>query len=402
MIQGKSIVLVLVALISLGLVVSIPGMAYAWKAVRPIMGTGVDEGKVVGWKDEEIPDDRLPLGVNEVPEAVGVFGYPKEAYGLNITPTQAGIDTTRPLLYTSEWSGQPESSALIGSWAARDYVQFQTSYQGMEVKPLQDYAGDLQIDLIDKNGRVRTRKVYQFRKPYYGEDGIRYKSLVYFFDPPDLRGMSILVVKPADENQADDNWIYLPALRRVRRISAAQKMDSFAGTDTTNDHHDRATGMWDMKITGETDLFVDKSPINNCYGSGAHRARIDGKHCVIVEMTPRNTDWPVSREVVYYDKAGGAWYFEETYDKGGRLIKTLLPFMAHMYPKEPRYWTYGDWYAQDLRTGHRSFMALAETDRTGRKILDYKTRDWSNYVFWYDTGYSDEFVSRRFMERGTR
>jgi len=179
-------------------------------------------------------------------------------------------------------------------------------------------------------------------------------------------------------------------------------MDAFGGTDMTNDQIDRATGMWDAKIVGEKTLHVDQAPLNKCFGSEAHRALIEGKNCVVVEMTPRNKDWPVSKEVCYYDKKGGTWYYEETYDKGGKLVKILLPFMAHMYPKQPIYWTYGDWYAHDLRTDHKSMMYLPEIDKAGHKVLDYKKRDWSQYVFWYDVGYSDDYVSQKFMMTGTR
>jgi hypothetical protein len=45
---------------------------------------------------------------------------------------------------------------------------------------------------------------------------------------------------------------------------------------------------------------------------------------------------------------------------------------------------------------------LAEIDKAGYKILDYKTRDWSNYLFWFDTGFSEEFVTQKFMMTGTR
>jgi hypothetical protein len=102
------------------------------------------------------------------------------------------------------------------------------------------------------------------------------------------------------------------------------------------------------------------------------------------------------------DKEMGYWLFEEMFDKGGKLVKTLLPFLAHMNPKYPRYPTYGDWYGHDLRTGHKTMMYLPEIDRMGYKVLDYEKRDWSNYVFWYDTGYSDDFLSQKFMTTGTR
>ena len=395
----KKCLLVLVLVVSLAVGAFLAGDSFAWKAEKPVMGP---DGKVASWQEVQIPDNMVPLGVSEVKSAVGVFGYPDEKMGLNVTQEQTGVDTSKPLTSLSVKVTPGDELPTSGPWNGRCYMQFQCSFLGMEIKPQKDYVGDFQFDLIDKEGRMRTRKVYQFRKGFYGEGGFRYKNMVYFYEPPDLRGMSILVWKPTDEQQADDNWIYLPALRRVRRIAAAQKMDAFGGTDMTNDQIDRATGMWDAKIVGEKVLYVDQPPINKAYGSDRHRNLINGRNCVIVEMTPRNKDWPVSKEIVYYDKKAGTWFYEETYDKGGKLVKVLLPFMAHMYPKQPIYWTYGDWYAHDLRTDHKSMMYLPEIDKAGNKVLDYKTRDWSKYVMWYDVGYSDEYVSQKFMMTGTR
>jgi len=399
----KKCLLVLVLAVALAAGAFLASDSFAWKCVRPICDAN---GKVTGWKDEPIPDNRVPIGVNEVPDAVGVFGYPKEEYGLNITAQEAHIDTSKPFPATAIVKGLKflpgDELNTSGPWDARTYLCYQTNMQGHVTKPEKDYAGDFQFDLIDKEGRVRTRKVYQFRKGYYGEGGIRYKNMVYFFEPPDLRGMSILLWKPIDESQADDNWIYLPALRRVRRISAGQKMDAFGGTDMTNDQIDRASSMWNCKFGPEVDLYVDKPPLNKCFGSEPHRGYMNGKHCVTLDMTPRNKDWPISKDIIYMDKVNATWLYEETYDKGGKLIKILLPFQAHLYPKQPIYWTYGDWYAHDLRTDHKTMMYLPEYDKAGYHVLNYKTRDWNNYVHWFDVGYSDDYLSQKFMMTGTR
>jgi len=395
----KKCLLVLVLVVSLAVVAFLVSDACAWKAIKPICDTN---GKVTGWQDEQIPDNRVPMGVNEVQTAVGVFGFPKEEYGLKITPEEAQVDTSKPVPPLSVKVAPGDELPTSGPWNGRCYLQYQTSYLGMELKPLKDYCGDFQFDLMDKEGLTRTRKVYQWRRPYYGEGGFRSKEMVYFFEPPDLRGFSITVWKPVDEAQADNSWIYLPAMRRIRRITVSQKMESFGGMDVTYDQMDRASGMWDAKIAGEIDLYVDKPPLNNCFGTEPHRGLLDGKHCVIVEMTPRNKDWPISKELLYFGKKDANLYYEETYDKGGQLIKILLPFFGHMYPKQPMYWTFGDWYAYDLRTGHKTFLYFPEIDKAGNKVLDYKKRDWSNYVFWYDTGYSDDYLSQKFMMTGTR
>lgn len=55
------------------------------------------------------------------------------------------------------------------------------------------------------------------------------KALVRFLEPPEVRRTSVLIVENASAN--DDLWVYLPALRMTRRISASQRADSFFGTD---------------------------------------------------------------------------------------------------------------------------------------------------------------------------
>jgi len=355
------------------------GNAYAWNALKPIVQTD-EEGIVM--EEVRIPEDRVPIGINEVPDAVGVFGYPDEKIGLAITPEQAGIDT-------SCWSGE-------------EYFNYQMSYVGMETFPLKDYGADFQFELIDTSGRKRTKKLYQFRKPFYGHHGIRYKNMVYMFYPPHVKGSSMLVIKHSKPMLADEQWVYDSTLRRVRRMSADQKMDSYLGTDMTNDHLDRANGQWKPRIIGEIELDVDKPPLRGRFGVDRHYNYLNGKRAVIVECFPKNRNWPVSKEIIYFDKTTGYWYYEETYDKTGRLKKTFLPFMAHLYPLEPKYFTFGDWYAHDLSTNHKTIMYYPETDKAGYKVLDYKSRDWSNYIFWYDSGYSDEYLSKRFMLRGVR
>lgn len=373
--------------------------ALAAKAIRPLMGP---DHSVTTWQEVEISDERVPLGVNERPDAQGVFGYPDESMGLNVDPRKAGVDTSKPLTHLSVVCAGGDALPESGPWDARCYVQHQTSCQGMETAPLRDWVGECQIDLIDKKGRLRRRKMVQFRRPYYGENGVRYKSMVSYFEPDDFRGISSLVCKPVDEAQGDDQWVYLPAFRRVRRIPASQKMDMPAGMDLSYDQLDRATGMWDMRIIEEKTIYVDQQPLNNCYGSEPHRAYLDGRHCVVVEMVPRKKRWRVSRDILYFDKISAACYYEEIYNKKGKLERIALPFMAHLYPKNPAYWTLGDLYAHNLDTNHKTRIGPAEFDRSGEKAFDYTTRDWSNCVFWYDTGLSEEYFSQQFMTRGTR
>ncbi|MDJ0789911.1 MAG: outer membrane lipoprotein-sorting protein [Myxococcota bacterium] len=83
------------------------------------------------------------------------------------------------------------------------------------------------MTLTDKRGRVRTREIRTYRRRV-GPDR---QSLVAFESPRSLRGTAFLTFDyPEGE---DDQWLYLPAARKSRRISAADRGRYFMGTDLT-------------------------------------------------------------------------------------------------------------------------------------------------------------------------
>ena len=54
------------------------------------------DNTVISWQEVDISDEQAPMGVDAIPDAVGVFGYSHEAIGLNIDPLTTGIETTPP------------------------------------------------------------------------------------------------------------------------------------------------------------------------------------------------------------------------------------------------------------------------------------------------------------------
>ena len=146
-------------------------------------------------------------------------------------------------------------------------------------------------------------------------------------------------------------------------------MDFPTGMDVSYDQLDRNPGKWDMNIIGEKTIYVDQPPISNCYGSEPHRAYLDGKHCVIVEMIPRNKTWPISRDVLYYDKASASCCYEEIYNKEGMLERITLPFMAHLYPKIPSTGRWAIFTPTIFLPIIKPFMALLSLTVRGTKFL---------------------------------
>lgn len=85
---------------------------------------------------------------------------------------------------------------------------------------------ELTMRLINARGKERTRELVRITAT--GDHGLE-KSLLRFLAPADVEGTALLTIEQADRD--DDRWLYLPALRRVRRISARDRSDAFMGSD---------------------------------------------------------------------------------------------------------------------------------------------------------------------------
>ena len=94
-----------------------------------------------------------------------------------------------------------------------------------------DQKGVMQMTLINKRGKMRKRTVLFLSKDY-GKDS---KSITYFQSPADVKGTGFLSWEYDDPSKDDDRWLYLPALKKTRRISGSSKNDYFMGTDFTYD-----------------------------------------------------------------------------------------------------------------------------------------------------------------------
>ncbi|PCF95778.1 outer membrane lipoprotein-sorting protein [Vreelandella nigrificans] len=85
---------------------------------------------------------------------------------------------------------------------------------------------ELEMTLIDRDGRSRTRRVLFILDD---TDPTLRKSYMKFLSPRNVEGISFVQIEHAAED--NDRWLYLPSLRRTRRISGNTKTDSFVGTD---------------------------------------------------------------------------------------------------------------------------------------------------------------------------
>ena len=126
---------------------------------------------------------------------------------------------------------------------------------------------DMLMVLIDKNGNERKRDLKSYGKDF-GADEHR---TLFFKSPADVKNTAFLTYDYDDASKDDDQWLYLPALKKVKRIPSADKSSSFMGSDFSYfDMTDRDLEDYDFKLIKET--------------------KVRGHDAWMIESTPRNQE----------------------------------------------------------------------------------------------------------------
>ncbi|MDR1240052.1 MAG: outer membrane lipoprotein-sorting protein [Treponema sp.] len=167
------------------------------------------------------------------------------------------------------------------------------------------YTGDtaqyrLVMTLISGRGAPRVREVSYYFKDY----GDTEKILMVFNSPRDVAGTGYLSFSYDDESRDDDIWLYLPAMKRVRRITGSGKNDRFMGTDFTyEDMGSRSLDKDEFSFRGEEAL--------------------EGDLCWVVEAKPKDGRDPYGRRLIWVHKDSYMFRAVDYYDRQDRLLKTL-------------------------------------------------------------------------------
>ncbi len=109
----------------------------------------------------------------------------------------------------------------------------------------------MEMILIDKHGNKRVRKM----KNYSMDKGRDTHSVIFFLSPADVRNTAFLTYDYHDSNKDDDQWLYLPALKKTKRIASSDKSSSFMGSDFTySDMTSRDVDDYNYRIAKETSV----------------------------------------------------------------------------------------------------------------------------------------------------
>ena len=181
-------------------------------------------------------------------------------------------------------------------------------------------------------------------------------GLIVFDKPRDVDGTALLTY--AKILDPDDQWMYLPAVKRVKRISSVNKSGPFMGSEFAfEDFSAQEVGKFSYK-------WLRDEPCGE-------------RQCHVVERTPLYEYSGYTKQIVWTDTTDYQTRKIDYYDRKGELLKTLLLSDYNLY--QDKYWR-----AQDL------YMVNHITEKTTRLT-------WNNYRFL--TGLTDADFSTNSLKR---
>jgi hypothetical protein len=220
-----------------------------------------------------------------------------------------------------------------------------------------DYQSTGNVLYVDKSGSTRTRKFLRQRivlGPDSQSPEYRYKDIIMFIAPTSVKGLGILTWTYMDSDRDQEQWLWLPSLKKIRKVAAAQAEDSFMGTDfTTEEITTRCFEDETFKLLGEEKFKGYLSEIDN-------KTYCQGRDCYKIECRPKRDPWYYSKRLTWIDKEYGNNIYDEIYDPKGRLYKTFLKSHKLMKVEGRDYYTQSYLEVKDLRSGHKTAIVFED------------------------------------------
>ena len=211
-----------------------------------------------------------------------------------------------------------------------------------------DQYADVEMILKNRQGETSIRKMAARNLEVEGSGD---KLLIPFDYPKDIRHTAFLCF--THKLEPDDQWIFLPALKRIKRISSHNKSGPFMGSefayeDITSQEVEKYTYAYKKEAAFENDA------------------------CHVVVRTPLDPKSGYTRQVVWFDQDEYRYRKIEYYDRKGELLKTLVYSGYERF--HDRYWRAATMHMVNHQTGKETYL------------------NWKNYTFF--NGYRSVDFSR--------
>jgi len=243
--------------------------------------------------------------------------------------------------------------SMIGSFSAQAQDAKEIAFKVYNRDVPKDGESDMTMTLINKKGSKRVRSLHQ----YFIDLGAVEKQIMFFKSPSDVKNTSFMNWSYDNASKNDDQWLYLPALKKVKRISSSSKDNEFMGSDFTYEDMEKRSPDRDNH------KFIKSEKIN-------------GEDCWVVQATPKEEE-QYSKKVAWISKSRNIPLKINFYDEDEELLKTLTVLQAK---KVSKYWIIVKQEMKNVQKNHKTVIELTNLS--------------------VDKGLSESLFTQRQMQRG--
>ena len=212
-----------------------------------------------------------------------------------------------------------------------------------------DFTADMVMTLKNKKGQTSSRQI-RIRTLEVQGDGD--KSLSIFDEPADVKGTAMLTYSHGLE--PDDQWLYLPAIKRVKRISSRNKSGPFMGSEFA----------FEDLGSQEVEKYTYKYLRDEACGDLT---------CYVLERYPAYKHSGYTRQVAWIDTEGYRLVKAEFYDRKKALLKTLTAGDFQQYLG--KYWRPGTMDMVNHQTGKSTLLEWTDYQfKTGLTDRDFRSQ----------------------------
>lgn len=194
-------------------------------------------------------------------------------------------------------------------------------------------SSEMTMQLVNKNGSTRERRI----QSYSMDIGKDKKTIMFFLYPGDVKGTGFLTWDYDQVGKDDDKWLYLPAMKKTRRISgSSSKTDYFMGSDFTYD---------DM---GSRNVDEDEHKL-------LREEVVDGHKCWVLESIPKTKGEIYTRKIAWIRQDCLIAVKVEYYDKLNKLHRKLE--MTNI-EKVDGIWVAKKLHMTNVQTNHQTILTI--------------------------------------------
>jgi hypothetical protein len=195
------------------------------------------------------------------------------------------------------------------------------------------------------------------------------KESMRISEPYDCKGFSMIRIRYEDIKKDDDVYSYIPAIRRIRRLTGADVTDPLLGSDCVPDDFEcwrqKINPRMTFKILGTRDFLVsptytekEKPSPSNFVSNGCLQVELEIRPLWILEVAINDPAYAYKRREIYVEKEtlSGALYFGENYDQKGRLWRGMFTIINAQNSKSLQYKAGWAGIYKDFLSGHHTIM----------------------------------------------